>query len=314
MKVFIPNKKNPKTGKGFFCQRLAKAMSKMGVEFVSADVKHDISLHVVKLSKTRSKRKVIRLDGVYHDRGLDYKSRNRVLKENLHAADAVVYQSEFSKSICDKYLKKFRGRKAIIHNGADISFYDSVDPIEKQCKHLFFTSSRWRPHKRLKDIIESFLLADIADSQLYVAGNLKRAGIRKSHPLFSDHRVNYVGVLDQKQSAAYLKAADAFIHLCWFDNCPNGVVEAIASGTPVITNNVGGTHEIVRPSGGIVCNIDKVYDLSPVKLYKPPRINQQLVAEAINKCVSDKVNVTSDHIRIEEVARKYIKFFNKVMK
>lgn len=312
MKVFIPNKKQPKTGKGFFCQRLVKSMSALGVELVPEGAAHDISLHLVKLSKMRSKKKVIRLDGVYHDTGLNYKARNKVLKTNLHAANAVVYQSEFSKLICDKYLGKFRGPKAIIYNGADASFYDAISPIEKDCDHLFFTSSRWRPHKRLKDIIRSFLLADIANSKLYIAGNLKRGGIRASHPLFSDSRINYVGVLNQKESATYLKAADAFIHLCWFDSCPNGVVEAIAAGTPVITNNVGGTHEIVRPSGGIVCDVDRAYDLSPVKLYKPPAIDRLLVAGAMIECSVDKPNIVSDHIQIDNIARKYIEFFNKV--
>lgn len=314
MKVFIPStKKNPKTGKGFFCQRLAKSMSELGIDLVSDKTPHDVSLHLVKLVKSSSKKRVVRLDGVYHDTGLDYKSRNKILKTNLHASGAVVYQSKFSKSICDKYLGKFRGPKTIIHNGADVDFYKSIPPIEKDCDHLFFTSSRWRPHKRLKDIIRSFLLADVKNSKLYVAGNLKRAGMRASHPLFADKRINYLGVLNQKQSAAYLKAADAFVHLCWFDNCPNGVVEAIAAGTPVITNNVGGTHEIVRPSGGIVCNVDRAYDLSPVRLYKPPAIDQSLVAGAMVECSVNRPKISSDHIRIEYIARKYIKFFGEII-
>ncbi len=312
MKVFIPNKKHPKTGKGFFCQRLANSMSALGIALVSEETPHDVSLHMVKLAKSRSKKRVVRLDGVYHDTGLNYKARNKVLKTNLHAADAVVYQSKFSKAICDKYLGKFRGPASIIHNGADVGFYELIPSAEKDCDHLFFTSSRWRPHKRLKDIIESFLLANIESSKLYIAGNLKRGGIRASHPLFLDKRVHYLGVLNQKQSAAYLKAADAFIHLCWFDNCPNGVVEAIAAGTPVITNNVGGTHEVVRPSGGIVCDIDRAYDLSPVRLYKPPAIKRPLIADAITQCSINRPKIYSDHIRIENIARKYIEFFKEV--
>ena len=133
-----------------------------------------------------------------------------------------------------------------------------------------------------------------------------------SNKIFSDKRVKYLGSINQSESAAYLKAADAFIHLCWFDNCPNGVVEAIVAGTPVITNNVGGTHEIVRPSGGMVCDVDRPYDLSPVRLYKPPAIDRNLIAEAMIKCSINSPKIKSDHVAIELIARKYLEFFKKV--
>lgn len=312
MKIHIPVSLNPKTGKGFFCHRLAVSMKQMGVHLVNGSASHDVSLNVIKLANVKSQKKVLRLDGVYHNTAMDYKGRNKVLQRNLRAADAIIYQSKFSKSICDKYLGRFKGKVAIIPNGADISFYEAAQPIPKEHAHVFYASSRWRPHKRIKDIIGSFLLANIEDSILYISGDLKRSGIRSSSTLFSEKNVVYLGKVDQSTSARYLKSSDAFIHLCWFDNCPNGVVEAIASGTTVITNNVGGTHEIVRDSGGIVCNVDAPYDLSPVKLYSPPPINRELIAQGMIDCSKKSITINKANICINNIAGRYLDFFKEV--
>jgi glycosyltransferase involved in cell wall biosynthesis len=42
-------------------------------------------------------------------------------------------------------------------------------------------------------------------------------------------------------------AADVFVHPSRADNLPSTVMESIACGTPVVSFNVGGTPEMVRP-------------------------------------------------------------------
>jgi len=177
-------------------------------------------------------------------------------------------------------------------------------------KNVFIAFSKWRPHKRLRDIIESFLLANVDDSILFVAGNLSRSGLSDGEidKYFGLPNVKYLGTLTHEQVASYLKVACASIHLCWFDACPNSVVEAIAAGVPVICNNTGGTPELVRPSGGFVCNVDKPYDLEPVDLYHPPSIDRSLIAQAIVKSSQKKLEVKNDHVLIENVAKQYLDF------
>ncbi len=314
MKIFIPHSPNVKTGKGFFCNRLHSALQEMGAKVCeNISDRHDISLHPIKLYKTKSKR-VIRLDGCYHNSMMNYKAMNKTLAKNLHAADAVVYQSLFSKQLCNKYLGKFNGPKTIISNGASISYYNSIPhTIENR---LFMASARWRPHKRLMDIIKSFLLADLVDSKLIIAGDVSRSGLHKGKlkNYFNLPNIEYIGKTDQKTLASYLKSSVGFIHLCWFDNCPNGVVEAIAALVPVICNNVGGTAEIVRPSGGIVCDVDKPYNLKPVRLYKPPSIDRNKIADALRTCWTTPPRINADHINISSVAQKYLEFFKVAMK
>lgn len=313
--AYIPFKPSPHTGKGFFCKRLYLAMERMGHSVVSShEDSHNVSLHMVKIGPGKGKR-VMRLDGVWHNSDMGYKSRNKKIKKNLHRCDGVVYQSKFSKSLCDKYLGKFKnGPVGIIPNGSDLSFYKQCKPADTGFKYNFLSASRWRPHKRLRDIIESFLLADIPDSALFIAGNLKDCGVSKPDRKKYLKRKNiiHLGQVDQNILGSYLKSCAGFIHLCWFDNCPNAVVESVCAGVPVVCNNVGGTHEIVRPSNGIVCEIDSPYNLKPVKLYSPPKVDRRKIAEGIRGCINRR-EICNDHVNINTVAKKYWKFFEKVI-
>jgi glycosyltransferase involved in cell wall biosynthesis len=52
---------------------------------------------------------------------------------------------------------------------------------------------------------------------------------------------------DERLLALAYSAADVFVLPTLADNLPNGLIESLASGTPVVTFNVGGCGEIVRP-------------------------------------------------------------------
>lgn len=318
MRIFLPTKRSgePKTGKGFFCLRLGKILSSLGHELIeNPEIPHDVSLHLAKIRrKSGGGKKILRLNGVCHNNDLNIKSQNKGLVKALRCADGVIYQSQFSKSLCDRYLGTFDGPNTIIYNGADPDFYTNIKPAELKNKNNFISASRWRPHKRLRDIIESFRQATIEDSCLYIAGDLSKSGLTKNeiHKYFAADDLVHLGRIDQKTLGSYLKSSRAFIHLCWFDNCPNAVVEAICAGVPVISNNVGGTPEIVDPSGGFVLKIDKSYNLKPVRLYRPSAIDRSLIVQAMLSCLK-LVNIKTSHVNIHNVAKLYSDFFKGVV-
>lgn len=314
MKIYIPESGSLRGGKDFFFDRLSQALRGLGENVMRNPSKpHDISLQSVFIKKTNAKRHVLRLDGVHHNIDTDYKKVNQsIIVKGVSKADAIVYQSQFSKTICEKYLGVFEGKTSIISNGAHLK------PQRETPKNsIVFTASRWRPHKRLVDIIESFLLADIYDSLLYIAGDLKDSGIKapKIKEYSQNSKIVFLGAVSQEIMEVFFGKANVFMHLCWFDNCPNGVVEALSYGIPVITNNVGGTCEIVKPSGGIVLPLDKTYDFEPCHLYKPPKIDQCLVAAILKRCLKPdfRFEIHNEHIDIRNIAKQYRNFFVEVL-
>jgi len=319
MKIHIPNSskdQNTLKGKSLFCNRLGKALSFMGQDIIDdPDIDVDVSINVIRLKHKKSKVKILRLNGVWHDTGKPYKQKNQNIANSLHKADGVIYQSQHSKRLCDEYLGKYKGPSTIIFNGADPDFYQNTLPVRVDYKNVFLTLSKWRPHKRLQDTIESFLLANIEDSVLYVAGDIGKVKLSKEDKkkYFDTHNVIFLGSLDQKQVASYLKISKALVHLCWFDACPNDVVEAITAKIPVICNNVGGTPELVSPSGGYVCNVDKFYDYKPVDLYHPPRIDRKKIADAMIKSCTKSFEVKNSHVLIKNIAEQYLSFMRKLV-
>lgn len=59
-------------------------------------------------------------------------------------------------------------------------------------------------------------------------------------------RVRFTGRLDRDQMAALYRDADLMLNPSRVDNMPNAILEALASGLPVVTTDVGGIPYIVR--------------------------------------------------------------------
>lgn len=318
MKVYIENSdKNPNElgGKSLFCNRLAKALHTKGVQiFSDPKIKVDVSLNVIRINHSKSKVKLLRLDGIWHDTGKNFREKNLSIKRNLQKADGVVYQSCFSEKMGEKYLGKAICPVKVISNGSDSSFYENIDPI-KTNKKIIMAVSKWRPHKRLRDIIESFLLAEVEDGLLVVAGNLLRSELteKEIYDYKNNTKIKFIDHVSQKVLASYFKKASASIHLCWFDSCPNSVVESIIAGVPVICNNVGGTWEIVGPAGGYVLPLDNPYDMNPVDLYHPPKINRGRVAAALRDCIKKQPPVKKEHVLISTIADQYLQFMKELL-
>jgi glycosyltransferase involved in cell wall biosynthesis len=62
--------------------------------------------------------------------------------------------------------------------------------------------------------------------------------------------VTFAGYIPQDQMAPYYRAADVFALASEFDNSPNVVLEAMASGLPVVATDVGGVAEYVIDERG----------------------------------------------------------------
>ena len=62
--------------------------------------------------------------------------------------------------------------------------------------------------------------------------------------------VRFAGYVPQAETAAWYRTADLFALSSDFDNSPNVVLEAMASGLPIVATDVGGLRDYVTPPEG----------------------------------------------------------------
>ena len=249
----------------------------------------DVQLSLIRIEKNNRLPIVLRIDGIYYDLDTNYKARNASISISNSAADGVVYQSNYSKELCDRFLspRKKGSIYKVVYNGIDPVWsgerkgHDGINVV---------VISKWRRLKRLKEIIDLFLefLKIVPDSTLHVLGKL-----HDNKPV-KHTKIIYYGMVDRSVVGNILTTADFSLHLCKRDSCPNSVVETISAGVPVITTNkCGGATEVCSMTEGcIVCDGDFDNDFKPEYPYRDSY--NILTPELYNNLLQSMLTISKD--------------------
>ena len=111
--------------------------------------------------------------------------------------------------------------------------------------------------------------------------------------------VNFTGFLPDPKPV--LAASDIFLYYSYHDNFPIVILEAMASGLPVVTNNVGAVSEIIdNGENGYIAENDETYLEYLLNLMDSPDLRQSIGLKARQK-VEDKfdwIKVVDSYIDI----------------
>lgn len=125
-------------------------------------------------------------------------------------------------------------------------------------KRVVLTVARLVPIKNVALLVDAvaILRERLAGVHLLVVGDGPEAAAlrhRVGARALTD-AVTFAGSVPQPDTPLYYRAADVFALSSDFDNSPNAVLEAMASGLPVVTTDVGGVREFVadRVGGAVV--------------------------------------------------------------
>jgi glycosyltransferase involved in cell wall biosynthesis len=285
---------------------------KWGHKVVSVPTQADVQLSVVRIgSQTPNLPIVVRIDGIYYDAGIDYNHANQSISRAHKTANAVIYQSNTSRKLCERYLSPRKGQYSVIHNGINADGWNSPQPHDGV---NIFACGKWRRPKRLKETIKVFqsLRKAVPSAMLHIVGGFKKGG----KPITSPN-VTYHGQVDHTRMQELYRKGDAFIHLCRKDSCPSSVVEAMAAGLPVITTNAcGGATEMCRITDGCVVVEGESETLEPEYIYtdEPHKLPQELVAKLsleLYGIIKNKGRVMlPEQLTIEHTAQRYLEVFD----
>jgi len=315
MKIFIDGSKRAAVN------RMFPIWKELGHQIVDHPKSADVQLSVVKIATDKGLPTVLRLDGVYYDEADNYHERNTGISKAHSMADAVVYQSELSKKMCEKYLAKRKTEThSVIHNGIDPAGWGNV----REHKGINIVScAKWRRLKRLPEIIEVFRKFSSKRKKygkevpvLHIIGPMKRGAskIKLDNVIYHDK-------LDSEKIKKIYRTADIYLHLAKKDSCPSTVVEAIAAGIPVVTTNAcGGAVEMCKLTKGCVVIDGESESLEPDYIYqdeynKVTKEVRNAIVKAMIDIVNNKCRVTlPGKLSIKHTARCYLNIMRDVIK
>ena len=118
------------------------------------------------------------------------------------------------------------------------------------------------PRKGFSELVEA--LSALSGQSLLDGVDLVLFGSEQTPDIPLDVRVHNRGVItDERQKASLFSASDLFVTPSLEENLPNTVIEAMASGTPAVAFDVGGTRELIEHGkNGYLARAEDVRDLA----------------------------------------------------
>jgi glycosyltransferase involved in cell wall biosynthesis len=224
----------------------------------------DLAVGLASLARSKGARVVLNQNGVAYPGwfGPGWERVNAPNARLLHAADHVLYQSDFCRRAGDEFLGTRHGPSEILYNAIDTNvFTPSATPLPPRPLVLLLAGTQdvFYPVESALRAVQRLAL-DGVDVRLLVAGRLKwtadqdecgRAARRLVEELAITDRVEFFGPYAQTEAPSLYRRAHMLVHTTYNDPCPSAILEALASGLPVVYSDSGGLPELVGPEAGI---------------------------------------------------------------
>ena len=185
---------------------------------------------------------------------LSWQFKTIILKLVLKNADAVIALTEDMKKAIQKVYNE---NVFVIPNGVDLRNFENIS--QKNCrsklaikenKKIILFVGTLRPVKGVRYLVEAMeiIIQKNTNTRLMLVGDGEdRRKLEKLVKEFVlDEYVTFVGKVSNEKVPEYMVASDVFVLPSLSEGFPNVVLEAMASGLPIVATKVGGLPEIVK--------------------------------------------------------------------
>ena len=236
---------------------------------------------------------------------------------SVRAATKVITTSEFSKQEMVKYLKIDPAKVEVIYQGISPEF----SPRKLSCfpelrnrlglpeKYILYVGMI-EPRKNIENLITAFakVAAQFPDLHLVLAG-------RKDSPQYNldavkektkvASRISEMGYVSQQDLPILYAGASMFVFLSLYEGFGRPVVEAMASGVPVITSNISSLPEITKDAALLVDpeNIDDIAQ-AVSKVYENQSIKDTLIERGSKRALD---------FSHQKFGKRLVEFYNNIL-
>jgi glycosyltransferase involved in cell wall biosynthesis len=177
----------------------------------------------------------------------------------LHRAQKIIAVSHFTKWELTNYYKIPAGKIRVIHNGVDINKFKPASDKRKVKKELGFNPDdiaivsvgRLYARKGLFTLIESMpaVIKRFPNAKFIISGKGQSDEMNKliahATKLGVIKNLVFTGYFPDEKLPLLYQAADVFAFSTFYEHHPFAVLEALSTGLPVVTTNVGGIPETI---------------------------------------------------------------------
>jgi glycosyltransferase involved in cell wall biosynthesis len=194
---------------------------------------------------------------------------------------------------------------AVIHYGANINAIDEAitqrEPPELPDGFRVVTGGRLAEQKNIGSLIRSMPILDQSDIQLVITGDgPKRAALEQlARDLNIENKVSFLGWLPERKDVyTVYNSSDIFLFPSYYEGFGVANVEAMATGTPVIVNDIPVLREVVGDAGLFVDATEPRQLADAIReLYDNPELRERLGEKARKRART--------HFPLAKTVRKY---------
>jgi glycosyltransferase involved in cell wall biosynthesis len=184
----------------------------------------------------------------------------RVFEEKmLERSNKIIAVSDFTRRELLQYYKVKEDKIRVIHNGVNVDkFKPATDKLKAKAELGFspedkaiLSVGRLYARKGLFTLIESMVLVTrkFRNAKFIIAGkglsNEMKKLVNYAAKLGVEDNIVFTGYFPDKKLPRLYQAADIFAFSTFYENLPFAVLEALSTGLPVVTTNVGGIPEMI---------------------------------------------------------------------
>ncbi len=284
MIIGFPHRPQKTGGPGSFQLRLIDALESRGHLVVYPDdavwpnrvivVGGTSRLSWLRACKQRGARVVHRLDGLnWRHRAFRTSWRHKFMSEvrnglmvyiRNYLADDLVYQSKFVRDWWHECYGRARGDERIIYNAVDLNMFRPISESRTHAPVIVSVEGTIQDDPVTLATVGRLAAALVPSGEISALRLYGKASLAVREALAHIPGVEIMGSVPREQMPLRLRECDIFLNLEINPPCPNSVIEALASGLPVVGYDTGSLLEL---AGDAACLAP--YSGDPWRLEQP---------------------------------------------
>lgn len=181
------------------------------------------------------------------------------IRAGVDHASVRIAVSEALADLLQKFHSDYQDKWVYVPNMVDVNVFCGTAPIASvggpNKKFVFFSAALLTKKKGLNFLIDAFANNFASDHfELWIGGDGEERSALEAQAgsTSASARIRFLGKLDRAQMASYMAGCDIFVLPSLYETFGVVLIEALASGKPVIATRCGGPESIVTPNNGVL--------------------------------------------------------------